>query len=492
MKILLVYPETPVTFWSFTNALKIISKKAAEPPLGLITVAAMLPQNWDIKLIDMNVSPLLDDDIRNADYVFLSGMSVQINSFREVIKRCNIIGTKIVAGGPLVTIHHEDFLGIDHFVLNEAEVTLPIFLKDLKEGRARHIYSTDEFPDITTTPVPRFDLLDRRKYAGMSLQYSRGCPYDCEFCSITMLNGRKPRTKTAKQFINELDTLYNLGWRGGISIVDDNFIGNKNILKNELLPALINWLKLKKFPFSFGTEVSINLADDKELMGLMVSAGFDSIFVGIETPNTSSLSECGKNQNLKRDLINSVSILQQNGLMVSGGFIVGFDNDPENIFDQQIEFINKSAIVTAMVGILNAPKGTKLFNRLKSENRLLEHYTGNNTDGSINFIPKMNYAELIKGYSKILSNIYSQKEYYERLKKFLIEYQLPKLKGGMFSWSEVKIFFKLTWRIGITEKGKKYFWKLFAFTIFKQPRKFVLAMTMAVYGFHFRKVVAAL
>ncbi len=489
MKALLVYPETPPTFWSFTSALKIISKKAAEPPLGIITVAAMLPQNWDIKLIDMNVSPLLDKDILSADYVFLTGMSVQEKSFRDVIRRCNILGTKIVAGGPLATIHFDDYLGVEHFVLNEAEITLPLFLEDLNNGNPKQFYTTDEFPDIINTPVPRFDLLERKKYAAMAVQYSRGCPYDCEFCSITLLNGRKPRTKTTKQFLDELDALYDLGWRGGISIVDDNFIGNKPILKNDLLPALINWNKEKKFPFTFGTEVSINLADDENLMQLMVAAGFNSIFVGIETPNTSSLSECGKSQNLKRDLSNSVSILQSNGLAVSGGFIVGFDNDPENIFEQQIEFINKSAIVTAMVGILNAPKGTKLFNRLKSENRLLEHYTGNNTDGSINFIPKMNYAELIKGYSKILSNIYSQKEYYERLKKFLQEYHLPKLKGGMISWDEIKIFFKLTWRIGITEKGKKYFWKLLAFTIFRQPRKFVLAMTMAVYGFHFRKIV---
>lgn len=488
MKILLVNPEIPSTFWSFKEALTFVSKKSAEPPLGLITVAALLPSDWVKKLIDMNVSQLKDEDILWADYVFLGGMNIQQKSFRDVIKRCNKCGVKVVAGGPLCTTQYKDFLGVDYFVLNEAEITLPMFLKDLENGNPKHVYRTDMFPDISSAPVPMWELLDKKKYAVMSLQYSRGCPYDCEFCSITMLNGRRPRTKSKEQFINELDVLYDSGWRGGVSLVDDNFIGNKRKLKNEILPALIKWLKERKYPFYFITEVSINLADDEELLKMLVEAGIANVFVGIESPSAESLAECGKNQNLKRDTVNSINKLQQYGLIVSGGFIVGFDNDGPGIFDEQIKLIQNSGIVSAMVGLLNAPTGTKLFKRLKSENRLLETFTGDNMDGSINFIPKMQYSDLIRGYSKILHTIYSPKAYYERTKKFLNEYQIPAWKSAEVTFNDIKALVKLVWKVGMTEKGKKYFWKLFVISIFKYPKKFNLAMTFAVYGFHFRRI----
>ncbi len=488
MKILLVYPEIPSTFWSFKDALNFVSKKSAEPPLGLLTVAAMIPPEWEKKLIDMNVINLDDSDIQWADYVFLSGMNIQIKSFREVIRRCNKFGVKIIAGGPLSTTQYKDFLGIDHFVLNEAEITFPLFLKDLENGDPKPLYKTDKFPEISLAPVPMWELLDMKKYASMSIQYSRGCPYDCEFCSITMLNGRRPRTKSKDQFINELNILYKLGWRGGVSIVDDNFIGNKRKLKDEILPALISWSKDRKYPFFFITEVSINLADDDELINLLVEAGINSIFVGIESPSAESLTECGKKQNLSRNLVNSVVKLQQKGLIVSGGFIVGFDNDQPQIFEDQISFIQKSGIVSAMVGLLNAPTGTKLFKRLKSENRLLETFSGDNMDGSINFVPKMRYSDLIGGYSKILHTIYSQKAYYERTKKFLKEYQMPAWKSAAPTLNEISAFFKLLWKLGIRERGKRYFWKLFAVSLFKYPKKFPVAMTFAVYGFHFRKI----
>lgn len=488
MNILLVYPEIPSTFWSFKDALKFVSKKSAEPPLGLITVAAMLPEKWHKKLIDMNVAPLEDKHILWADYVFLSGMNIQIKSFREVIRRCNKLGVKVVAGGPLATTQYKDFLGVDHFVLNEAEATLPPFLKDLENGTLKYVYSTDEFPDISLAPVPMWELLDKRKYASMSIQYSRGCPYDCEFCSITMLNGRRPRAKDRGQFINELNVLYKQGWRGGVSVVDDNFIGNKRILKNETLPAIIDWSKQRKYPFQFITEVSVNLADDEALTNMMVDAGFGSVFVGIETPSGEGLKECGKSQNLKRDLLDSVQKLQRKGLIVSAGFIVGFDSDRPAIFDDQISFIQKSGIVSAMVGLLNAPTGTKLFKRLKAENRLLENFSGDNMDGSINFIPKMNYSELIGGYTKILNTIYSNKVYYERLKKFLKEYTLPSWQPLKLDFTQIKAFIKLLLILGVFEKGRRYFWKLLFTSMFKYPRKFPVAMTFAVYGYHFRRV----
>jgi radical SAM superfamily enzyme YgiQ (UPF0313 family) len=492
MKILFVYPETPSTFWSFKNALKFISKKAAEPPLGLITVAAMLPEEWEKKLIDLNVASLEDKQILWADYVFLSGMNIQINSFKDIIRRCNTLGVKVVAGGPLVTTQYEEFLGVDHFILNEAEATLPPFLEDLKNGKPKHIYSTDEFPDVTNSPTPMWELLDIKKYASMSMQYSRGCPYDCEFCSITMLNGHKPRTKSVDQLLTELDRLYELGWHDPISVVDDNFIGNKRILKTEVLPAVVEWSKQKKYPFKFVTETSVNLSDDEELMQMMVDAGFYSIFIGIETPNTEGLLECGKAINLKRDLVTSINKLQKMGFIVSAGFIVGFDSDHHKVFEEQINFIQKSGIVTAMVGLLNAPIGTKLFKRLSKEKRMLSNFTGNNMDGSINFIPKMSYAELMAGYTNIIKTIYSQKDYYKRLKEFLHHYELPAWNSNKLSFQEIMAFFRSIWLLGLLEKGKRYYWKILGYSLFKYPKKFPVAITMAVYGYHFRRVAATI
>ncbi len=373
--------------------------------------------------------------------------------------------------------------------MNEAETTLPEFLKDLEDGSLKYIYSSSEFPDVELSPTPRWELLDINKYAAMSMQYSRGCPYDCEFCSITMLNGRTPRTKSKEQLLTELNQLYSLGWRGTVSIVDDNFIGNKVKLKKEIMPALINWSKTKKYPFHFLTEVSINLADDEVLTDQMVEAGFDTLFIGIETTNQSSLDECGKKQNLKRDLVESVHKLQKKGLIVSAGFIVGFDNDPPSVFEDQIKFIKESRIISAMVGLLNAPTGTKLFKRLKSENRIIDTFAGNNMDGSMNFIPKMSYSELMRGYSKILKTIYADKEFYTRIKSFLKIYKMPKVNSKLPTFSQIKTFIRLVWKLGFIDKAKLNFWNLFFYSLFRHPEKFILAMTLAVYGFHFRHLI---
>lgn len=489
MNILFVNPKTPATFWSFRFAVKFVSKKSTEPPLNLITVAAMLPQEWSKKLIDMNVSELKDKHIHWADYIFLSGMNIQRKSFEEVVTRANALKTKVVAGGPMVTSDYEEFQGISHFILNEAEITLPKFLNDLQQGKPKAVYSSDLYPDISQTPAPLWHLLEAKKYTIMSIQYSRGCPYNCEFCSITMLNGRKPRTKSVEQFISELDTLYESGWRSGVFVVDDNFIGNKKKIKQELLPAIIDWSIIHKYPFTFGTEVSINLADDEELMSLMAKAGFDHTFIGIESPNSESLQECGKSQNLKRDMLQSVNKIHASGLRVSGGFIIGFDNDPADIFDQQINFIRKSGIVTAMIGLLNAPTGTRLFERMKQENRLLNIMSGDNMDGSINFIPRMNIQKLNDGYKKVLETIYNPKEYYNRVKLFLNEYNPRKNKIEKATWPGVKALFKSFWKLGVFSNSKRYYWKLFFLSLFKYPQKFPLAITLAIYGFHFRQVI---
>jgi len=489
LKILLVYPQYPDTFWSFKHALRFISKKAPFPPLGLLTVAAMLPGKWEKKLVDMNVIPLTDEDLKWADYVFISAMVVQKNSADEIITRCQKLGAKVVAGGPLFITGHEEFAGVDHFVLGEAEITLPPFLEDLEKGCAQHIYTSNERPDISKTPIPLWSLINMKKYSSMNVQYSRGCPFNCEFCDIIILNGHKPRTKDRDQMLAELDALYYQGWRGGVFIVDDNFIGNKRKLKKEILPVIIEWAEGRKYPFALSTEASINLADDEELMQLMVKAGFTTVFVGIETPNEESLAECNKFTNINRDLVASVKKIQNRGLEVQGGFIVGFDSDPLSIFRSQINFIQKSGIVTAMVGLLNAPRGTRLYQRLRKENRLLRDFSGNNTDCSLNFIPKMNYETLINGYKHILSTIYSSKQYYERIKTFLKEYKPPKRKGRFqLQLYHIKGLIKSMWFLGIKGRGRKYYWKLFVSTLLRHPRAFPLSISLTVYGFHFRKV----
>ena len=488
MNILLVYPEYPDTFWSFKHALKFVSKKASFPPLGLLTIAAMLPKAWDKKLIDINVNKLTDNDILWADYVFISAMSVQSQSANDVIKRCNSMNTKIIAGGPHFTSSPENYDNVDYLVLKEAEITLPKFINDLNTGKPEHIYNTNQWADVTKTPLPSWNLISISDYSSMNLQYSRGCPYDCDFCDITVLYGRRPRTKTKDQVIAELDQLYFSGWKGPVFFVDDNFIGNKLKLKKEILPAIAEWMGKRKNPFYLNTEASINLADDEELMQLMVNAGFEAVFIGIESPNEESLLECNKTQNRNRNLLSSIKKIQNFGLEVQGGFIVGFDNDPESIFEKLIEFIQESGIVTAMVGLLNAPKGTRLHKRMQEEGRLLNDFTGNNTDFSINFIPKMNHEILMNGYKRTINTIYSPKYYYKRVTSFLQDFDPKKKKIFHINFSYVKALLKSIFKLGIAGKERLYYWKLFFWSLFIKPKLFSLAILFSIYGFHFRKI----
>jgi len=488
MNILLVYPMYPDTFWSFKHALKFVSKKASFPPLGLMTVAAMLPEDWDKKLLDLNADRLEDEDIIWADYVFISAMSVQNESANQIIQRCKKLNTKIVAGGPLFTSSPEYYEHVDYLVLNEAEITLPQFLKDLDEGKPKHKYTSEEWIDIAITPLPLWEVVNIKNYTSMNLQYSRGCPYDCDFCDITVLYGRVPRTKTKEQVIDELDALYFTGWRGPVFFVDDNFIGNKRKLKIEILPAIADWMEKRKHPFYLNTEASINLADDEQLMNLMVRAGFEAVFIGIESPNEESLVECNKSQNRNRDLISSVKKIQQAGLEVQGGFIVGFDNDPSSIFDRLTNFIQESGIVTAMVGLLNAPKGTKLQKRLENEGRMLTDFTGNNTDFSINFIPKMEVNSLLSGYKKILDKIYSPKYYYERVMRFMKEFEPKKKKVFHLNPNYILALFRSIFKLGVVGEERIYYWKLFFWSLFRKPQLFSLAILFTIYGFHFRRI----
>jgi radical SAM superfamily enzyme YgiQ (UPF0313 family) len=488
MNILLVYPKYPDTFWSFKHALKFVSKKASFPPLGLLTVAAMLPKDWTKKLIDMNADQLTDDDILWADIVFISAMSIQSESVDEVIKRSRKLNVKIGAGGPLFTSSPELYSNVDYLILNEAEITLPLFLKDLKDGQPKHKYTTEDWADITTTPLPLWDIVPLKNYTSMNLQYSRGCPYDCDFCDITVLYGRNPRTKTKEQVIAELDSLYFTGYRGPVFFVDDNFIGNKRKLKKEILPAIADWMDKRKNPFYLNTEASINLADDEQLMHLMIKAGFEAVFIGIESPNEESLVECNKSQNRNRDLISSVKKIQQAGLEVQGGFIVGFDNDPPSIFEKLTNFIQESGIVTAMVGLLNAPKGTKLEKRLEAEGRMLNNFNGNNTDFSINFIPRMDPKVLLDGYQKILNKIYSPKYFYERVMRFLKDYEPKTKKVFHFNPNYVLALFRSIFRLGVIGEERIYYWKLFFWSLFRKPQLFSMAILFTIYGFHFRRI----
>ena len=488
MNILLVYPQYPDTFWSFKHALKFISKKANYPPLGIITVAAMLPVEWNKRLIDLNVEDLKDSDIAWADFVFISAMSVQKDSVLKVAERCKEAGVRTVAGGPLFTTNYDEFNDIDHLILNEAELTLPPFIEDLKSGTAKHVYSTTEWADIKKTPLPMWELVNMKKYASMNIQYSRGCPFNCEFCDITVLFGRVPRVKTREQLLSELDALYARGWRGGVFFVDDNFIGNKARLKNDVLPAIIEWMKTHKYPFQFSTEVSVDISDDELLMSMMVNAGFDTVFVGIETPNEESLAECNKYQNKNRNLIECIKKIQRHGMQVQGGFIVGFDSDPVSIFEKTINFIQESGIVSAMVGLLNAPRGTRLYQRLAKEGRVIKDISGNNTDYSLNFVPKMDPNVLVEGYKKIISTIYSPKYYYDRVIKFLKEYRPLEGKTAQhIDLASVSAFFKSMFILGMIEKERTHYWKLFMWSFFRRPRLFPLAITFSILGFHFRK-----
>ena len=490
MKILLVYPRTPDTFWSFKHAMPFISKRAAFPPLGLLTIAAMMPVDWQLKLIDLNVRPLSDDDLRWADYVMLSGMIVHRTSALEIAERCRRFAKPVIAGGPLFTTGHADFSTIKHFVLGEAEALMPQLIRDILHGELRDTYTAVGRPDITGVPVPRWDLINFKDYAAMAVQFSRGCPFDCEFCDIIVMNGRVPRTKSPTQLLAELEQLRLRGWQDTVFVVDDNFIGKKKQAK-ELLRALVEWRARTSAKMSFLTEASANLADDPELYSLMVRAGFRKVFVGIETPSVESLEECRKVQNCHRDLVETVKTLQRAGLEVMGGFIVGFDNDKLDIFKRQFEFIQSSGVVAAMVGLLTALPQTRLYHRLLKEGRLETESTGNNTDAVLNFRPKLDREVLINGYRELMKELYAPRNYYQRIRTFLEEHR-PSGPRFRLSMTELKAFVKSLWFLGIVEPDRLTYWRFFVTTLLRRPRQFCRAMELTILGYHFRRVASGL
>ena len=488
---LLVYPEQPPTYWGANFALGISGVQATFPPLGLLTIAAMFPPDYNLRVVDMNVASLEDSDIEWADAVFTSTMIVQRVSLQTVIERCNRAGVPVVAGGPHPTTFHEEIKGVNHFVLDEVEETFPGFLSDLQSGTAKAMCREPRKPDMTQSPIPRFDLIDMEKYYSMGVQFSRGCPFDCEFCDITKLYGRVARTKSPAQIVEEFELLYGLGWRGPVFMVDDNFIGNKAEAM-KLLPVIAEWQKARGFPFALSTEASVNLARMDELMDGMIDSGFDTVFLGIETPNPKALLKTKKPQNVNQReenfLLNAVRKIQHKGMQVQGGFILGLDGDDESAFDAQIDFIQEAGIPVAPIYLLTALKGTDMYNRLMNENRLLEVSIGTHSM-TLNFQPEMNAKTLIEGYQRVTATLYdSTLENYLKRCLTLFEHLKPiphllKPKNKNAMALAVMVVRRL-----LSAKQIPVFTKFIAKVSRDHPRMLPEAIRLAAMGYHFEKI----
>jgi radical SAM superfamily enzyme YgiQ (UPF0313 family) len=481
MNVLLIYPKFPDTFWSFKHALSFPGKRAAQPPLGLMTVAALLPAHWPKRLVDTNVEPLRDRDLAWADVAFLSGMHIQQPHLSEILERCRAIGLRTVVGGPITS--SLPGLKADHLVIGEAEDLVATLARDLECGTAKPVYQAAERPSLESTPLPDLSLIRMDRYSTMTVQYSRGCPFNCEFCDIIEIYGRRPRTKAVSQVLAELDQLYTAGWRGAVFIVDDNFIGNKKRAR-DLLAALIAWGADHNHPFRYITEASLNLADDAELLGAMRDAGFTSVFLGIETPDEAALVANNKLQNTRRSLLASVATIQQYGIEVMGGFILGFDTDREPAFGRMIEFIQQSSIPIAMVGLLQAIPGTQLFRRLASEGRIVDAGAGNNTSASLNFLPRMDRDRLIAGYRTVLESIYAPEAYYARVKSFLARSTPGRPRHA--DLASVRAFLLSIVRIGLLSPARLSYWRFLLTAATRYRRNFSTAMTLAIMGYHFQ------
>ncbi len=483
MKALLVYPEWPDTYWSFKHALPFEGKRSVFPPLGLMTVASLLPKTWEKRLVDINVREVADADLGWADVVLISAMLVQRESMLKVLARCRARGLRTVVGGPITSCTTDLALYADHIAVGEAEEIVAELAADLENGRAKPIYQAKELPGLDRTPLPDLDLIQTKHYSSMAIQYSRGCPFNCEFCDIIEIYGRKPRAKSPAQIVEELEQLLARKWRGSIFIVDDNFIGNKRKVK-ELLPVMAKWNAEHGRPFSFYTEASVNLADDTELLQMMKDASFDRVFLGIETPAEESLKEAQKMQNTHRSLLDSVRRIQSYGMEVMAGFIVGFDNDPEDIFDRQVNFIQESAIPLAMVGLLQALPGTQLYRRLQKEGRIVGEGNGDNLDFRLNFVPHMDAERLLEGYRSILQRIYNPKNYYARVRRFLAQHE-PNARRRPLNLADCRALARSILRQGIFSRYAWSYWRLFLAASTRYRRSFGSAIRLAIMGYHF-------
>ena len=497
MNILLVYPKSIETFWNLAGLKRFVGRNPSLPPLALLTVAAMLPKHWKKKLVDMNIHELTDEDGMWADYIFMSAMTTHSDSAKEVVARCIRWGTRVVLGGPILESGCGAFPGVSHFLLGEAENTLPEFIAELQLGTAKKIYPRKIFPEMNLSPTPLWELIDPNDYQSLIVQFGRGCPFNCGFCDVAQRNGRIVRTKSSDQFLRELDAMHAIGFSGPVFVADDNVIGNKGNFK-EMLPQLISWQIEHDHPFGFTAEVDVTIADDPALMLNMVKAGFKKVFLGLETPNLESLRECRKWQNIRRDMADCVRRIQNHGLVPMSGFIVGFRNDNPDTFDlQMIDFIQETGILFAMVGVLQILPGTPLYEELIREGGSLQSQsTGNNTDCYPNFDPKMPLERLVRGYKKIWETIYSPRKYYERTCVFLREYNTENRVAKKVTRAELRAFLASVWYIGLVGgfesigglESSYYYWKTLLFALFKYRPAFSEAVAGQIYGYHFRQV----
>ena len=494
---LFVYPEFPPSYWGFKYALDFLGKKSSMPPLGLLTIAGMFPHNYNLKVVDMNIEPLTDAHLDWADMVLTSTMIVQKASLYDVAQRCNRANIPIIAGGPHPTSYYDNIKEecdgtVNHFLFGEVEEIFEDFLTDFESGTAEEVYREKRKPDITKTPPPRYDLIDINAYGSMALQFSRGCPFNCEFCDITKLFGRVPRTKSNEQMLAEFEMLYKLGWKGAMFVVDDNFIGNKRDAMR-LLPAVKEWQEERGFPFALYTEASVNLVEIPDMLDAMSTAGFNMVFLGIESPNEEALITTSKGQNTSKEedagsyLLQAVRKIQQKGMEVTGGFIIGLDGDTE--FDSHINFIQEAGIPMAMAGLLTALKETDLWHRLKQEDRLLIESSGNNTDMTLNFVPEMPREKLIDEYRRVISTLYDPtlKNYFARCYKMLQHMPYTPHNVRSIQKAEVRAFFRSIQLQIFSKQGLEY--AKFLMKVLKNHRRmFPEAVRLAVMGYHLEKI----
>lgn len=485
--ILMIYPKYPATYWSLEHTLKIVNKKALMPPIGLMTVAAMLPSDYKIRLVDLNVTKLRVEDILNTDMVFISAMIVQKESFHDVAALCKKLGKPVTAGGPYPSASYDSINDVDHFVIGEAENLISQFIHDYENGTPLKIYRSDVKPDIKNTPIPRYDLINIKDYGSIIMQSSRGCPYNCEFCDISVLFGSKPRQKAVEQFISEMDAIYEAGFSGLIDIVDDNFIGNKEFTV-KLLRAIRAWQISKSFPFTFLASTSIDLSAETEILDLMAECAFTQIFIGLETPDEDTLIAINKRQNVKHNILESVKTIQSKGMEVLAGFIIGFDTDTDDIFDRQINFIQESGIAMAMIGLMLVLPGTRLYRRLEKEGRIIHETCGNNTTGlDLNFIPTMDKDKVIKGYLKVLGTIYSPEKYFERSLTLLSRTPDRAFKKRGIRRNDIQSFIRSFFIQGFSGYGLLYI-RFLIKALKINPGNFPLAVILSVNGHHFFQI----
>ena len=488
MRALLVHARFPTTYWGFQYGLPLAGKRAALPPLGLITLAALLPSDWQLELVDLNVQELTDAVIRAADVVLVGGMHVQSDSIREVLLRAGALDKPTVVGGPAPTTAPEGYGLADVLFQGEAEGREAELVAAIEAtvaggpGGGQVILPTPrQRPDLSRVPVPSFDLLDLSAYGAMAIQCSRGCPYNCEFCDIVEIFGRVPRFKSPGQVLAELDALRAIGWGAGVFIVDDNFIGNRRLAR-ELLAALTDWQEERGHPMALSTEASVNLASDEGLMDAMVAAGFTAVFLGIETPSTEALASAGKAQNLRLDLGEAVQTLTRRGLEVMGGFIVGFDSDREEVFEAQRRFIAGSPIPLAMVGMLTALPGTALWRRLEREGRLRDSRVSDQF-GRPNFEPAMDEEALLRGYGELLGDLYTADAWYDRCEAYVD--LAPKMPGQRrVSWDDIKTLARTVWGVGVLSPRRGRFWRLVGRSLLRARHTFAWVVTRVIVGEH--------